>query len=212
MPLLPPQAPEPAAGIFLTAKELSCVVMYARASLSRSNVAKRNVSKNAPPNPKAAYEPGTIRCGAWRRRGALDMPRQSTAQGLLLAAIGLFFGLNALRYPVGTLARFGPGLFPLVVSAALLVLAVAMLVRSRFITSPPLHFNIRNIAIIMAALAGFVVVTTFVDMAAGIVVLVFTATLAGTAYHWRRNALVAAGLIVIALAFEQLLGLRLGVV
>ena len=140
------------------------------------------------------------------------MPSQSTGQALLLAAIGLFFGLNALRYQVGTLARFGPGLFPLVVSGALLILACAMLVRSRLVVTPPLQFNIRNIAIIMAALAGFVVATTFLDMAAGIVVLVFTATLAGTSYHWKRNALVAAGLIVIALGFEQLLGLRLGVV
>jgi hypothetical protein len=140
------------------------------------------------------------------------MPSQSTARGLLLAAIGLFFGLNALRYPVGTLARFGPGLFPLVISGALLVLAAAMMVRSRVVATPRLQFTVRNIAIIMAALAGFVVVTNILDMAAGIVILVFTATLAGTSYRWKRNAIVAAGLIAIALAFEHLLGLRLGVV
>jgi hypothetical protein len=140
------------------------------------------------------------------------MPSQSTAQGLLLGAIGLFFGLNALRYPIGTLSRFGPGLFPLVVSGALLVLACAMMVRSRLVISPRLQFTVRHISIIMAALAGFVVITALLDMAAGIVVLVFTATLAGTPYHWQRNTLVAAGLIVIGLAFEYLLGLRLGVI
>ena len=83
----------------------------------------------------------------------------------------------------------------------------------RVSSRPPRYtFEIRNIAIILAALAGFVVVTTVLDMAAGIVVLVFIATLAGTSYHWKRNAMVAAGLIAIALAFEHLLGLRLGVV
>ncbi len=140
------------------------------------------------------------------------MPSQSTGQALLVGVLGLFFGLNALRYPVGSLSRFGPGLFPLIVSAALVALAAAMLVRSRLVATPPLRFNARNIAIILASLAGFVVATTVVDMAAGIVVLVFTATLAGRPYRWQRNALVAAGLIAIAVAFERLLGLRLGVV
>ena len=91
-------------------------------------------------------------------------PRQGTAQALLMAAIALFFGLNALRYPAGTLARFGPGFFPLVVSTALLVLAVAMLVRSRLVASPPVEFGLRNIGLILAALVGFVAASSLLDM------------------------------------------------
>ncbi len=140
------------------------------------------------------------------------MLRQSTAQGLLLTGLGLFFGLNALRYPVGSLARFGPGFFPLLVSGGLLLLAAMMLLRSRLVASAPTEFNVRNIAIILAALASFVVVTSLLDMAAGIVALVFISTIAGSSYRWKRNALVAAGLILVALSFEHLLGLRLGVV
>jgi len=43
----------------------------------------------------------------------------------------------------------------------------------------------------------------------GIVVLVFTASMAGTAYSWKRNLQISAALIAVAIAFEKLLGLNL---
>ena len=140
------------------------------------------------------------------------MPNQAVLRGLVLAVVGLFFALNSLSLSTGSFAHFGPGLFPLVVSTALLGIAAIILVRSRFVPGEPLHLPIRNIAIVTVALGAFFVLSKWVDMASGIVALVFIVTTAGVSYSWTRNGLVAAALIAVALAFERLLGLPLQVI
>ena len=136
---------------------------------------------------------------------------QAAARGGFLAFIGLVFGLNALRYPIGGLDRPGPGLFPLIVSAAILLLAIATLAGSKAAPGERLALRGRNIAILVAALGGFVIASHVVDMAAGIIVLVFIAGLAARTPSTKRSAILAAVLVVVALGFERLLGLRLGV-
>jgi hypothetical protein len=83
-----------------------------------------------------------------------DMNDQNLLKGLLLAAVALAFGLGAFRYPIGEFSRAGPGLFPLVISGILMVIAIVSIVRSRFVERVPLDFSIRNIVIIMVALCG----------------------------------------------------------
>ena len=132
------------------------------------------------------------------------------ARGLVLIAISLAFGLQSLRYPIGEFSRAGPGLFPLMVSALLLLIGVITVVRSRFVERVRLEFNIKNIAIILASLCGFAVISERVNMIAGIVFMVFCASFAGTAaYSVVRNLKIAAGLILVALAFQKLLGFNL---
>ena len=137
------------------------------------------------------------------------MNDRNLVRGLFLAAISLAFGLGALRYPVGDLRRAGPGLFPLLVSGLLLVIALITIVRSRFVESVPLDFSLRNIALIMLSLCGFAVISRYLDMIAGIVFMVFVASLAGTTYSWKRNLQISAGLIAVAFGFQKLLGLNL---
>ena len=137
------------------------------------------------------------------------MKNQTLVRGLFLAAISLLFGLNAIRYNLGTLTKAGPGLFPFMVSALLLLIALITIARSRTEVHP-LDLNLRNIAILLAALCAFALVSKFADMAAGIVVMVFIAGIAGkTRYSVKRNVLISAGLIAVALAFQKLLGLSL---
>jgi len=124
-------------------------------------------------------------------------------------AISLGFGLGALRYPIGDFSRAGAGLFPLMVSCLLLLIAVITIIRSRFVEPLPLGFSARNIALIMLALCGFAVVSLYLNMIAGIVFMVFVASLAGTSYSWKRNLQISAGLIAIAFGFQKLLGLNL---
>ncbi|MEO3690635.1 tripartite tricarboxylate transporter TctB family protein [Roseateles paludis] len=131
------------------------------------------------------------------------------ARGLVLAGIALAFGLGALRFPLGTMAHAGPGLFPLMVSVMLLLVAVVMLVRSRFTRPEPLDGGLRNVGLIMASLCAFALASHFVNMTAGIVALVFVSSFAGGHYSTSRNLKVSAGLIVVALAFQKLLGLNL---
>ena len=140
------------------------------------------------------------------------MPNQSLSRGLVLAGIALAFGLGALRLPIGQLSHSGAGLFPLMVSGLLLILALIMMARSFVLASAPLSLNVKNIAVILLGLAGFVLCSKLLNAAVGIVWLVFVAALAGTSYSWQRNLKVSVGLIAIALIFQKFLGLNLRLV
>lgn len=137
------------------------------------------------------------------------MNDRNLVRGLFLMAISLAFGLTSLLYPVGQLSRAGPGFFPLVVSGMLLLVGIATVVRSRFTEREPLEFQFKNIAMIVGSLCGFALVTHYVNMIAGITFMVFCSTAAGTSYSVVRNLKISAGLILVALAFQKLLGLNL---
>lgn len=137
------------------------------------------------------------------------MKDQNLVRGLFLAAISLAFGLGALRYPVGDFAHAGPGLFPLLVSSLLLLIAIATIVRSRLVAPVPIDFNLKNIALIILALCSFALASKLLDMVVGIVLMVFIAGFAATSYSWQRNLKISAGLVAIAFGFQKLLGLNL---
>jgi uncharacterized membrane protein len=137
------------------------------------------------------------------------MPSQSLARGIFLALVAAYFGLTAMTYRIGDLGRAGPGLFPIIVSGLLFVLAVVTLVQARLNASPPLYFNFKNIALIMGALIGFVLISKHLSMLVAIAFLVFVASYAGTSVSWKRNVQVAIGLMLIAYAFQRFLGLNL---
>ncbi len=134
---------------------------------------------------------------------------RNLARGLFLAAFSLVFGLNALRYGIGTLGHAGPGLFPLMVSGLLLVIALATIVRSRFVERVPLSINLRNIGLLLGALCAFALVSKLLNMTAGIVMMVFIASFAASTRSWTRSLKIAAGLVAVAFAFQKLLGLNL---
>jgi hypothetical protein len=138
------------------------------------------------------------------------MNDRNLVRGLFLMAISLAFGLQAMRYPIGDFGRAGPGLFPLMVSGLLLLVGLATAVRSRFVPHERLEINVKNIGIILGSLCAFALVSEYVNMIAGIVVMVFCASFAGTAsYSVMRNLKIAAGLVAVALAFQKLLGFNL---
>jgi hypothetical protein len=125
-------------------------------------------------------------------------------------AISLAFGLQSLRYPIGEFSRAGPGLFPLMVSCLLLLIGVITVVRSHFVERVHLDFQMKNIAIILASLCGFALISQFLNMTVGIAFMVFCASFAGTSsYSVMRNLKIAAGLIAVAFAFQKLLGFNL---
>jgi len=137
------------------------------------------------------------------------MNDRNLVRGLVLMAISLAFGLESLRYPIGTFSRAGAGLFPLMVSSLLLAIGLITVVRSRFVERVHLDFQAKNIAIILGSLCGFALVSHFLNMTAGIAFMVFSASFAATSYSVVRNLQVAAGLIAVAFAFQKLLGLNL---
>ena len=137
------------------------------------------------------------------------MNNQSLVRGLFLIVISLAFGLQAMRYPIHDFAHAGPGLFPLMVSSLLLLIGVLTVVRSRFEEAVALNLNLKNIALILASLVGFAVISEYLNMIAGIVFMVFCSAVAGRTYSVVRNLKVSAGLIAVAFAFQKLLGLNL---
>ena len=139
----------------------------------------------------------------------MNFNNRNFVRGLCLMAIALVFGGVSFNYTLGELSRSGPGLFPLLVSSFLFVIGVLTVVRSHFVDPVPLDYSIKNIAIILVSLVGFSVISQFVNMILGIVFLVFCSTLAGTSYSLVRNVKIAIGLIAVAFAFKQFLGLSL---
>jgi hypothetical protein len=138
------------------------------------------------------------------------MLNQHLVRGVFLAVVALAFGLGALRYRLGDLGHAGPGLFPLIVSSLLLLVAILTIVQSRFIAVEPLDVNLKNIVLILLALLAFVVLSKWASMILGIIAMVFIASFAGSsAFSWKRNVQISAGLIVVAYGFQKLLGVNL---
>jgi NADH:ubiquinone oxidoreductase subunit K len=137
------------------------------------------------------------------------MIERNTTQGLFLILISLVFGLQSLHYSMGEIDAAGPGLFPLIVSILLFVVGVSTVVRARFTAKQPLRIDLKNIAIILGSLVIFGIVSEYVNMICGIIVMVFCASIAAVKYSVIRNVQIAVALIVIALMFQKLLGLEL---
>ncbi len=131
-------------------------------------------------------------------------------RGLFLMAVALLFGIGAFNYQLGKFSHAGPGLFPLLVSGLLFLLGLLTVVRSRFEQAEPMHFKVRNLAIILGSISGFALLASYVNTALAIIFLVFFASLAGEQpYSVKLNAKVTAGLLLVALALHKLLGLNL---
>ncbi|KPF69392.1 tripartite tricarboxylate transporter TctB [beta proteobacterium AAP99] len=130
-------------------------------------------------------------------------------RGVVLMVIATLFGVASLRFPLGTVGRAGPGLFPLIISVMLALIGLAMLVQSRLQAPEPLDFKLRNIGFVIASLVGFTLIARYVALLPAIVFLVFVASLAGADYSVKRNLKISAALIVIAFGFRYGLGLQL---
>ncbi|MET0543998.1 MAG: tripartite tricarboxylate transporter TctB family protein [Variovorax sp.] len=140
----------------------------------------------------------------------MSFNNRNFVRGLFLMAIALGFGLVAVKnYTVGEFSRSGPGMFPVLISSFLFVIGAIQVVRSRFVPPVPLEHSVKNIAIILASLVGFAVISEYVNMILGIVFMVFCSTFAGTSYSVARNIKISLGLIAVAFAFRNFLGLSL---
>jgi len=119
------------------------------------------------------------------------------AAGLIFSAIGIFFALSAwLTLPIGEAFSMGPGYFPVLLSAAIVLVGAAVALRSLVIDGPPIEpFAWRPVLFVLASILIF----AFLISLAGLVVT--TALLAIVAAYARPHArLVESLLLAIALA------------
>lgn len=134
---------------------------------------------------------------------------RNLVRGLVLMLIALGFGLPSLHYKLGALSHAGPGLFPFMVSCFLFVIGAVTVIRARLVAPVPLGLQLRNIAIVLASLCAFALVSLYLNMTLGILALVFLAGFGGTSYSVLRNLKISAVLIAIAFALHLLLGVQL---
>ncbi len=134
---------------------------------------------------------------------------QNLAKGICLIAIALFFGIQARSYPFGSFSHAGSGAFPLIVCGLLLVIGSAIVVRTWFTDARPFTFNWRNIALVSASLVAFAVLSEYVNMLVGLVVMVMMASYAADDFSFSRALKVALFLAAIALAMRLGLGFQL---
>jgi hypothetical protein len=79
--------------------------------------------------------------------------------GALFVAIGLFFAIASLEYRLGTLARMGPGFFPLLLGSLLVLLGIGVIVTA-FGGDPEEDgkletLNLRGLSIVVVATLAF---------------------------------------------------------
>jgi len=134
---------------------------------------------------------------------------QNVGKGILLIAVSLFFLVQAPQLTIGSLNRPGPWLFPVMMASSLLLLAIIMLVRSRLIEAVPLDFHFKNILLIAGALLSFALISEFVNMLTGIVVMAFIACYASDDFSIRRSAVIAGALCLMAFGMKKFLGVQL---
>lgn len=83
---------------------------------------------------------------------------RDTLVGCLLALLGAFIATYAfLLYPMGDIARMGPGMFPVMMGVILFLIAVAIIVVSLVQASEPVAINVRSASVILLGLAVFAI-------------------------------------------------------
>lgn len=137
------------------------------------------------------------------------MKNKSVGIGIAFIVISVLFGISGLQYPLGTVDQPGPAFFPVAVSVLLCALGIAMTVKGLAEEPAPIDYRLKNIAIISTALLGFAAATDYINMIAGIVILVTVSSFAATSYSVARVVKIVIGLVAVAFAFKYLLGLNL---
>ena len=140
---------------------------------------------------------------------------QDLVQGGLFAVIGLVALLMALQFPLGTPNRMGPGFFPLVISALLLLTGIAILLRARLGQSEVIGMT-RWWPIAIVTLAIIVFGFLLDKLGLPLAVLLLCVGAGSASIHFQLNWKAVAGAVLFSAAcgllFVKLLGLPIPLV
>jgi uncharacterized membrane protein len=121
--------------------------------------------------------------------------------GLLLIAVGAGAILVARDYPFGTALRMGPGYFPVMLGALLILFGVAILAaglrRGERISG---SWSLRALVVLPLSLVLFGLLMQHAGFVPAMLVLVFGAAAAGTEFRFMEILLFALGLTALAVA------------
>lgn len=124
-------------------------------------------------------------------------------------AFGSLTAVLSLRYPLGTIAAMGPGMFPLILGGilailGLVILAKGLLARGETTRSLPLG----PVILITASLLVFAFLVLSVGLVAAIPAQVVIALWASEHFTWKRAVALSAGLLAFCyVVFVHFLGI-----
>jgi len=130
--------------------------------------------------------------------------------GLLYASFGLAAIAIARGYGMGSASRMGPGYFPTVLGALLLVIGIACLVRSFFSDGKPIGaISWKGAALVTGGTVLFGLLLRPVGLLAALAALILVSASASRRFRleWRAGALMLALIAFCALVFVKGLGL-----
>jgi hypothetical protein len=146
-----------------------------------------------------------------RRRSITDI-----LAGLIFIVFGAAFGIAATGYEFGTALRMGPGFFPIVLAAALVLLGGAILVKGFAAVAEDGGLGIvawRAVALLTFAVLFFGATVRGLGLAPALFVTGLVAALASVENSLLQAAAIAAGLTVFCiLIFHYALGVAIPLV
>ena len=131
--------------------------------------------------------------------------------GVALAVFGAAVAIDSYEsYPIGSLGRMGPGMFPAMLGCALFAVAIAILVRSLVHPRTTIEINTRSGVFVLVSLALFAVMIQLFGVVPALLVLVMVSSAAARATFVGStivySVLVTAGIVFI---FRYLMNLNL---
>jgi hypothetical protein len=123
--------------------------------------------------------------------------------GLLMAAIGSGVAWQAVQYRVGTLRAMGPGYFPLALGVILIgagiVIATKGYLAGRPVSEAKVHGSQwKAWGLISFSIVAFVVAAEYLGLVPAAFAVVFIAALGDRGNSWKGAALLALGIVAIA--------------
>jgi hypothetical protein len=131
--------------------------------------------------------------------------------GVMFVAFGLFFAGFGATYSIGTAANMGPGYFPTALGVIVILLAIAILLKSLAPSAPaetaePLYWRV--LALILGPVVLFGLLLDFIGLIAALVVLIAIACYASHEFSWKAT-LATAGVLLAACLTVFVWGLKL---
>ena len=117
------------------------------------------------------------------------------AAGLLIMGFGALFAWSALQSKLGSLERFGPGLFPLVLAGILGGLGLIITLNSlRVDGKMPTVDGWRGPVLVVVSIFLFALLLEPLGLIVALLISIFLATFASSRFHWKAAIPLTAGI------------------
>lgn len=129
--------------------------------------------------------------------------------GLMFFLVGSFALVLAFQYPLGTAARMGPGYFPRVLGGIMMVLGLALSLRSfRLKGAQITPFAWKAIGLVMGGVSIFAAIVTTAGLVVATTVLIIISGLASKEFSLKES-LISSVLLSTAAVLLFIVGLKL---